>query len=103
MAKKTVILDEDEAALIAEHRKKKAEKVAEWAPPEASDITVAEKCKAFDKLHKMTLEHTLRIIRDRDYGDDDDVKHFIYEAAMEGTLGENVFDHLNKVTKGSWS
>ena len=59
-----------------------------------AEISVEEKCAAFDLIYARTRQHLDAVMDDK--GRDDD-EHYIYEEAMEATLGKKVFDVI-----GTW-
>jgi hypothetical protein len=67
-----------------------------------SDVTAEQKIAAFDKLHAMIVNIEIDILaqfqREGRYNEDDDSDHYIYEAAIEATLGKRYFDARNVFT-----
>jgi len=84
-----------EEQLILKYRKEQELKVVkEWQPKDAADIPAQEKCEAFDRLHKMALDH-FNLVAQEGYQDNDD-KQWMYEAVML-LLGKDVFNIMNKL------
>lgn len=59
--------------------------------------TDAEKIAAFDNLHTMTQQYFDGVMEAKAYPVDDDSRHYIYEAAMEQTLGMDCFQRMGQV------
>jgi len=83
-------LTDEEREHIKARRAEKKQKA--WNPKLASDYTPEEKAVAFDKIHKLALEHFEG--KKKDGWGLKDVEHWFYEAGME-LLGEGVWDVLN--------
>lgn len=65
---------------------------------ELRDITDAEKVAAFDVLYAQARQHYDETKAAKRYRDDDS-EHYLYEAAMEQTLGKGVFQELNAIMR----
>lgn len=86
-----------EVELIRKHRQEaELEKVREWKPTPANEISVDEKCAAFDRLHEQAMEH-FNSISEQGYADDDS-GHYMYEEVMK-LLGKDVFKAMNKLSE----
>jgi len=86
-------LTPEESAVIRKMREEKLTGPRAWQPK--ADHTDAEKIAAFDKLRQAALED-LEKAKQEGYRDDD-AEHYIYEDVMKLTLGQDVFEILNKL------
>jgi hypothetical protein len=66
--------------------------------PDLKAVTNEEKIAAFDKLFESCTKYAEKVIRKKEYGDDDD-PHYLYEETMEAVLGKGIFKVLNEWTK----
>jgi hypothetical protein len=57
-----------------------------------AQITDSQKVRVFDTLYSMCLSH----VKGGRSHIDCDCKHYIYEVAMEGCLGEGIFRRMNE-------
>jgi len=63
--------------------------------PPLKEIDIKKKAQVFDALYRMCLEHTKGHFTDKACAVDDcDCKHYIYEGAMTGCLGKDIFKQL---------
>lgn len=65
-------------------------------PRSLDEITPLEKIKGFDKIYAITKRHFDETL---DGEADDDTPHYIYEEAMQSTLGQKIFETMNKFSR----
>jgi len=65
-------------------------------PRELSSFSPEEKVEAFDKIYAICRKSFDDMLGE-DWHEDNDDDHYIYEAAMQATLGEKIFDTINKL------
>ena len=74
----------------------------DYRPPALNTINAEDKIVLFNKLYDMVMEHYLNVAEDSNYADhrSGEDAEMVFEAAMKGCLGKDIFKHYNKLITG---